>query len=86
MTTRPAADLADFHRFLSEKVRNGQTSLSPEQALDEWRTHQPDPLAIEEDLAAIQEALDDARQGDVGVLMDEFDRDFRARHNLPSKP
>jgi hypothetical protein len=47
--TRPSADLAGFHRFLAEKVANGGTTLSPEEALDEWRLQHPVPQADEDD-------------------------------------
>jgi hypothetical protein len=35
---------------------------------------------------AIQEALDDVANGDRGVPFEEFDREFRKRHNLPATP
>lgn len=41
--------------------------------------------ARDEELAAIQEALDDMAQGDRGVPFEQFDRDFRLRHNLRAK-
>ena len=34
-------ELRDFHRFIGEKVDNGGVSLSPEEALDEWRALNP---------------------------------------------
>jgi hypothetical protein len=86
MNTQSLNDLADFHRYVSEKVHRGETALSPEQVLDEWRTLRPDPIEVEDDLAAIQEAIDDIENGDKGIPVDEFDRDFRARHNLPPRP
>lgn len=38
--------------------------------------------AVDEELAAIQEAIDDLEAGDTGIPFEEFDRDFRARHEL----
>jgi len=38
------------------------------------------------DLAAIREALDDMAKGERGIPFEEFDREFRKRHNLPAKP
>ena len=40
--------------------------------------------AFDEDVAAVREALDDIAKGDRGIPFDEFDRDFRKRHNLPA--
>ncbi len=41
---------------------------------------------FEEDMAAIQEALQDMANGDKGIPFEEFDRDFRERHRLPIDP
>jgi hypothetical protein len=78
-------ELHDFYRFVGDKVNNGGSSLSPEEVLDEWRILHPAPSKVEEDIAAIQEAIDDLEKGDTGIPFDEFDRDFRARHHLPPK-
>jgi hypothetical protein len=64
-------------------VKSGGASLSPEEVLDEWRRLHPVAEAAEEDIAAIQEALDEIENGDTGVLFEDFDREFRARHKLP---
>jgi hypothetical protein len=83
----PAAtieELRAFHRFLTEKLGADGIDLSPEEALDEWRRLHPQAEAFDEDVAAIQEALDDMAKGDRGIPFDEFDRDFRKRHNLPT--
>jgi hypothetical protein len=49
---------------------------------DEWRLHPPTE-AHDEDATAIREVLDDMAKGDEGIAFDQFDRDFRKRHNLP---
>ena len=85
MNTQSLNELRDFHRFVGEKVNNGVTALSPEEVLDEWRVLHPSPEALEEDTAAIQEAIDDMENGDAGISFEEFDRDFRARRSLPPK-
>ena len=85
MTMYPLDELRDFHRFVGEKVHNGGPSPSPEEVLDEWRVLHPDPEAVAEDIAAIQEAIDDMENGDTGISFEEFDREFRAGRNLPSK-
>lgn len=85
MPTITTEELRAFHRFLSDRLDAGGTDLSPEEALDEWRRLHPPALAFDEDVAAIQEALDDVARGDRGVPLDEFDRAFRQRHNLPSR-
>jgi hypothetical protein len=85
MNTLSIDELRDFHRFVGDKVNNGGATLSPEEVLDEWRMLHPDPEAVAEDVAAIQEAIDDMEKGDTGIPLEEFDRNFRARHNLQPK-
>jgi hypothetical protein len=77
-------ELREFHRFLTGKLSADGTDLSPEEALDEWRRLHPQSRTSDEDVAAIQEALDDMAKGDCGIPFDQFDRDFRNRHNLPA--
>jgi hypothetical protein len=85
MNAQSLGELLDFHRFVGEKVKNGGASLSPEEVLDEWRFLHPDPEAVEEETAAIQEAIDDLENGDTGDSFEEFDREFRAARHLPPK-
>lgn len=85
MNAQSLNDLRDFHEFVGQTVNNGGASLSPEEVLDEWRTLHPAPEALQEDIAAIQEAIDDMEKGDTGISFEEFDRDFRAHRNLPPK-
>lgn len=79
-------ELREFHGFLAEKLKNGSADLSPEEALDEWRQLHPDPEEFEDDVAAIQAALDDVANGDTGIPLEEFDREMRKRFNLPGNP
>ena len=80
------AELREFHRFVGEKLNNGGVDLSPEQALEEWRRLHPDESALAEDTAAIQEALADLASGAPTLSFEQFDRDFRQRHQLPDWP
>lgn len=86
MKTRPKSELHQFHAFLSEKLKNGNVHYSPEEVLDEWREIHPEPLDEEDDVAAIQAALDDVANGDKGMPFEEFDRKFRKKFNIPGPP
>lgn len=63
-------ELRDFYHFLGRKLANGVPPLGPEAALQEWRLEHPDPH-VDEDLAAIQGALDDKAAGDKGRPLDD---------------
>jgi hypothetical protein len=85
MSTPAIDELRDFHHFLSEKLSHGRVDWSPEEAIDEWRRLRPDSHSSPEDVSAIQEALTELADGDRGISFEEFDRDFRRRHNLPGR-
>lgn len=84
MPSKLVEELRDFHRFLTDKLSADGIDLSPEEAVDEWRRLYPQTQSFDEDVAAIQEALDDMAKGDSGIPFDQFDRDFRNRYNLPT--
>ena len=86
MPSQPTEELREFHRFVGEKLSNGGGNLSPEEALEEWRRLHPDESALDEDTAAVQQALADLANGRPALSLEEFDRDFRKRHQLPDRP
>ncbi len=84
MATDTAGELYRFHAFLSEKLARGLTQISPEEALDLWRADHPVAEESARDVAAVKEALADMEAGDVGLPLDQFDREFRKRHSMPA--
>jgi hypothetical protein len=86
MNQSPMNELHAFHAFLGEKLNNGSADLLPEEALDQWRQLHPEPDDYEDDVAAIQEALDDLDRGEKGMPLEEFDRELRKQFNLPPPP
>jgi hypothetical protein len=82
MSIDSATELASFQRFISERLVNGEGDLSPEEAVDQWRTQNPSLAERDETVAAIQESLAAYEAGDHGVSLDEFDRQFRHRRDL----
>jgi hypothetical protein len=80
-----SSDLAEFHDFLGEKLAHGDTHLSPEEALDEWRAVHPAGEASADDYEAVRQALAEMEAGDTGVPFEEFDRRIRAKHGLPPR-
>ena len=81
MATVPETDLREFVEFATEQLGNGGSELTPEEVLDLWRAEHPTPAEFEESVAAIERALAEADRGE-GLPLDEFDRQFRARHGI----
>jgi hypothetical protein len=85
MATSLSNELQEFHRFVADKLANGHANLSPEEAVDQWRDLHPIPEGLADDVAAVREALADMAAGDTGVPFEDFDLEFRAKHNLPPR-
>jgi hypothetical protein len=79
------SELAQFHQFLAEKLADGGSQLSPEEVLREWRAVHPSSDLLADDYEAVRRALDEMEAGDTGTPFDDFDRQFRAKHNLPPR-
>jgi hypothetical protein len=78
MAIDPSSELSQFHQFVGAQLKQG-SDLSPEEAIDLWRAE--NPLEAGDDLvAAIEEALEDMRNGDRGIPHDEFMKDLRRRY------
>jgi hypothetical protein len=82
MSSELRSELLNFHLFLGEKIASGEITISPEQALDEWRVAHQSEEEFEADVAAVREALEDMAAGDTGIELAEFDREFRERHGV----
>ena len=86
MKSNSNVELREFHAFLGDKLNNGGAHLLPEEVLDEWRDLHPEPFDDEDDVAAIQAALDDVDRGEQGVSLEELDRMLRKEFDLPPPP
>ena len=85
MTMDSNGELASFHRFVAAKLSETKFDLSPDDAVDLWRAEHPYLEEFDDATEAVMEALADIEAGDVGITLEEFDREFRARHHIPSR-
>ena len=79
-------ELVNFHHFVAERLERGEGDLSPEQALDLWRAEHPNPDEFGDAVQELREAIADMEAGDTGLPLDQFDREFRARHDIGRIP
>ena len=82
MQNTPDTDLASFHRFISIRLEVGDPALTPEEALDLWRSENPSRAEFAETTAALQEVIRELESGDTGRPLDDFDRDFRESRGI----
>ena len=78
MSPESSDDLATFVHFAQSQLRDDGVNLTPEECLTLYRTQR----ASAADIAAVKEALDAVHHGDVGVPLEEFDREFRRKNGI----
>lgn len=83
MSKESDCELSRFNQFIAEIITSGKADISPEQALANWRTFQATTSEYRATAEAIEQGLDELQNGDKGLTLEEFDRDFRTRHGLP---
>lgn len=72
-------ELQEFALFIQTKLNNGENKLLPEEVLDEWREAHPSEEEFEENVQAIQEALDQMDCSEKGLSAAESVRRLRER-------
>lgn len=72
-----------FHRFASERIRAG-SQLTMDELYDLWRLEHATPTELDENVRAVQAALDDWKNGDRGVPLEDAIREIREKYNLPA--
>lgn len=81
MAAAPPTELREFIEFAEQHLGEGSSDLTPEEVLDLWRAQHPPADELNHSVAAINRALAQADRGE-GIPLDEFDRRFRARHQI----
>jgi hypothetical protein len=84
MATEGANDLKAFNAFIEELLTNGGTALTVDEALLRWEYENGSEVERDETLQAIRQGLSDLDAGRTRPL-EEFDREFRAKHGLPAR-
>jgi hypothetical protein len=84
MATDRANDLRAFKGFIEEKLSNGGADLTLDEALVHWEIENQTDEEREDTLRAIGQGLSDVEAGRTRPF-EEFDREFRSKHGLPSR-
>jgi hypothetical protein len=81
----PPSELARFHEFIGERLSQGDHELTPEEALNRFRSQLVDNAELAESVAALQRALGQADRGE-GMPLDEAMQRLREEFDLPRVP
>ena len=80
------AELAGFYEFVGQRIKAGDNKLSPEEAVEMWRSQHPLSEDFEDTVVALREAFDEMDAGVQGIPAEQFFREFREQHGLPPQP
>lgn len=78
MSMTSPSELQQFALFIQSKLQAGEANLSPEEALDQWREENPSDEEFEENVRAIQVALDRLDSGVRGIPIEALEQEFLA--------
>jgi len=81
MATDLQNDFQDFHRFIGEKIDVGDSAISLEQALQEFRAYQRDLQRFQNDT---RQSLEESKRGE-STPLDIDDVIERGKHRLAQK-
>lgn len=84
MTARE--EINSFARFALEQVDRGNTDCSMDELYAMWRREHRPSASRDEDVAAVQGAIDDFRKGDRGRPARELGRELREYLDRNSTP
>jgi hypothetical protein len=85
MSMTSPSELQQFALFIQAKLQAGEADISPEEALDQWREENPSDEEFEENVRAIQEALDQLDAGVRGISIEALEQEFLAVQRARAK-
>ena len=85
MASERANDLQAFKGFIEEKLANGGAELTLDAALVHWDIENQTDEEREATFRGISDGLADVEAGRTRPF-EQFDREFRSKHGLPSRP
>lgn len=84
-STAGGSELQSFSGYVTSLIASGKADVPPEVALLQWRLENLSPEERDEEVRAIQEALDDIAAGDRGTPADEFLAEINAEFGMPPR-
>ena len=79
-------EINDFSRFAAEQLNKGGAALSMNELYDLWRRQNPDPDEYAENVAAVNAAIQDYKNGDRGCPAGELSIRVRGPGQAPVDP
>ncbi|MBL8851042.1 MAG: hypothetical protein JNG89_15290 [Planctomycetaceae bacterium] len=79
MSNLTVSELSEFQQFIEVRLRDPAANQTPEELLEEWRLLRGDIAGNERDRLAVQAAIRDMQNGDLGVDFDSHLRDLKRR-------
>jgi hypothetical protein len=77
-----AQELQNFYQFADQRLRGHTGEQSLDQLFAEWRSQNPGPKELQDNVLAVRASLRDMDSGINGRPIDEFELEFRQRNGL----
>ena len=77
-----ARQIDDFRSFALKQMGYGGCESTIDELYDRWRLECPNDDELREDVSALKASLRDMEAGETGRPIEEFSRDFKARHDI----
>jgi N-acyl-D-aspartate/D-glutamate deacylase len=83
MSAELPTELEAFRQFIDERLGAGDLGMSPEEALEHWRSTYPSEEDLVRSTLAVKQAIADMQAGDDGEPFEAFVQRFRQERGLP---
>jgi hypothetical protein len=71
--------LESFQRFAAARIQNGGGMLELEDLLEEWKLRVAGSETLQDDVLAVKASLDDLRNGETGIPVEDAVRQLKRR-------
>jgi len=75
-------DLVSFTNFAQKAIASGSGDISIDELFDQWRAENPSDALYSENLAAVQAAILDFKNGERGTLVGEHSAQLRQQFGV----
>ncbi len=74
--------IENFRSFALKQMGDGGCESTIDELYDRWRLEFPSDDELQEDVLALKASLRDIEAGETGRPLEEFSREFKARHDI----
>ena len=78
-------ELEDFSKFSKERLEKGETDRSLDELFDLWRSENPSDQLSAENIAAVNESIQDFKAGERGTVVGQHSNELRNEFGITNE-